>query len=380
MAAFGSMAVQVDGLIGSHGILPAADYFDQARPSAWPGAVDLLAAADLALAQRVRSRPARALLGRPVPGRGAFRRVLARLVQPCCSGSRYLSIIVAGQVFLGYQWDALLLEAGLLAVLMAPWQVRLESRTGPAVGFTVWLVRWLVFRLMFMSGVVKLASRDPAWSSWSALDFHYETQPLPAWTSWYVHQMPAWFHRLSVGFMFYAELVAPFLIFGPRVMRRVGFASLVLLQLLIAATGNYGFFNLLSVVLCQPSWTTAIGNGCGRSCVRSADCRSKCHAEFEANPNRRAGGMVDGRGEWWWARLGAVLIAVTTAADAWSGSGREAETPFPMRRLADWLEPLRSTNSYGLFAVMTTESPGDHRRGQRRRHELEAVSVSLEAR
>ena len=116
--------------------------------------------------------------------------------------------------------------------------------------FAVWLFRWLVFRLMFLSGVVKLTYGDPVWLSWRALEYHYWTQPLPAWTSWYIHQMPAWFHRLSIAFMFYAELVAPFFVFGPRVLRRIGFASLVLLQLLIMATGNYGFFNLLAIVLC----------------------------------------------------------------------------------------------------------------------------------
>ena len=153
-------------------------------------------------------------------------------------------------MFLGYQWDSLLLETGLLAVLMAPWGVRLSRSNDQPWWFTIWLVRWLAFRLMFLSGVVKLASHDPTWRDWTALEFHYQTQPLPAWTSWYVHQMPAWFHGLSVGFMFYAELIAPFFVFGPRPIRLVGFASLVLLQLLIAATGNYGFFNLLAVVIC----------------------------------------------------------------------------------------------------------------------------------
>src|SRR5262249_42975869 len=61
---------------------------------------------------------------------------------------------------------------------------------------------------------------------------------------------PAWFHRLSVGFMFYAELVAPFFVFGPRPLRLAGFASMMLFQALIASTGNYGFFNLLAAVLC----------------------------------------------------------------------------------------------------------------------------------
>ena len=89
--------------------------------------------------------------------------------------------------------------------------------------FAIWLVRWLAFRLMFLSGVVKLASHDPTWRDWTALEYHYQTQPLPTWTSWYIHQMPAGFHWLSAGFMFYAELVAPFFVFGPRPIRLAGF-------------------------------------------------------------------------------------------------------------------------------------------------------------
>ncbi len=249
MAAFASMAGQVDGLIGSHGILPATEYFAQAArvlglgPKTYWRLPSLLwlNASDHAL---------HALCwGGLLLGAALFAGIMPGL----CTALlwiAYLSITVGGQVFLGYQWDSLLLEAGLLAVLMAPWSLRLSRATDQPWPFTVFLVRWLVFRLMFMSGVVKLTSQDATWWGWSALDFHYETQPLPTWTSWYVHQMPWWFHRLSVGFMFYAELAAPILVFGSRVMRRVAFASLVLLQLLIAATGNYGFFNLLSLVLC----------------------------------------------------------------------------------------------------------------------------------
>jgi len=69
-------------------------------------------------------------------------------------------------------------------------------------------------------------------------------------TSWYMHQLPHGFHSASTGAMFYAELVAPFFVFGPRRVRMLGFWSIVLLQVLIAATGNYGCFNLLTIVLC----------------------------------------------------------------------------------------------------------------------------------
>ncbi len=347
------MAGQVDGLIGSNGILPAAEYFNHAgrvlglRPSTYwrLPSVLWLNASDHAL---------HALCwGGLFLGAALF----AGIMPGACAALlwiAYLSITVAGQVFLGYQWDALLLEAGLLAMLLTPWTLRLSRATDEPWWFTVWLVRWLVFRLMFMSGVVKLASHDPTWWNFSALDFHYETQPLPTWTSWYVHQMPAWFHRLSIGFMFFAELAAPFLVFGTRAMRRAGFASLVLLQLLIAATGNYGFFNLLSLVLCvaildDRDWDLLL------AVVRRARLPRARPLGSETNQNAPAR-------RWSLARrvavgtAGAVLIGVTAERSlerVWPAT----EPPFPLPWLADRLEPLRSTNSYGLFSVMTTKRP-----------------------
>ncbi len=249
LSAFWSLAVQVDGLLGSRGILPAAELMDQARQG--PGASPMrfwylptllwLDASDSMLHFLCWGGVvlAAAVMIGLMPG-PLF----------CLLWLFYLSLTVAGQEFLGYQWDSLLLEAGLLAILLAPWSRWLRSARDEPWPFAVWLVRWLVFRLMFLSGVVKLASGDPTWWAWRALEHHYQTQPLPAWTSWYSHQLPAAFHKLSVAFMFYVELVAPFFIFGPRPLRLAGFVSLVLLQGLIAATGNYGFFNVLSVVLC----------------------------------------------------------------------------------------------------------------------------------
>lgn len=353
MAAFGSMTAQVDGLIGSHGIMPAADYLDRAGRVLGPGF-----ATYWRLPTLLWFNPSdRALHVFCWTGLFLGAALFAGFLPGLCTvllWLSYLSIAVAGQVFLGYQWDALLLEAGLLAALMAPWCARLGRASDQPWWFTVWLVRWLVFRLMFLSGVVKLASQDPAWWGWSALDFHYETQPLPCWTSWYVHQLPAWFHRLSMGFMFYAELVAPFFVFGTRVMRRVGFVSLVSLQLLIAATGNYGFFNLLSLVLC-----TAVLDD--RDWDRLRDVMTRRWLPIARWAGARSNPTSAGK-PWSRARraaLGAagnILIAVTTARMVeriWP----ETMIPTPLAVLADWLEPLRSTNSYGLFAVMTTRRP-----------------------
>ena len=89
----------------------------------------------------------------------------------------------------------------------------------------LFLLRWLLFRLMFSSGWVKLASGDPTWRNLSALRFHYETQPLPPWTAWFLHQCPPWFQTVSALFLFFVELVVPFLYFAPRRLRLFAFRA-----------------------------------------------------------------------------------------------------------------------------------------------------------
>ena len=162
----------------------------------------------------------------------------------------YLSLTSVGGVFLSYQWDVLLLEAALVSVPLAPGRLR-PSRVSRslAVG-PILLVRFLLFRLMFMSGVVKLASGDPAWRNLTALEYHYWTQPLPDRVAYFVWQLPAVLHRAGAAVMFVIELVVPFFLFGPRRVRLVAAGALVALQLGILGTGNYGFFNFLTIVLC----------------------------------------------------------------------------------------------------------------------------------
>ena len=92
----------------------------------------------------------------------------------------YLSLLYAGQTFMNFQWDTFLLETAVVALLMS-----FRPTTG------VWLARWLLFRFMFMSGVVKLISGDPNWRNLSALSYHFLTQPLPTPLAWYAAQLPA---------------------------------------------------------------------------------------------------------------------------------------------------------------------------------------------
>ncbi|XP_014746244.1 PREDICTED: lipase maturation factor 2 [Sturnus vulgaris] len=148
--------------------------------------------------------------------------------------------------------DSLLLEAGFLAVLVAP--LRLLRGGSPAWrphdAVTFWAVRWLLFRLMFASGVVKLTSRCPTWWGLTALTYHYETQCIPTPGAWLAHQLPVWFQKLSVVATYVIEVAVPLLFFAPlRRLRLFAFYCQVLLQVLIILTGNYNFFNVLTIVL-----------------------------------------------------------------------------------------------------------------------------------
>ena len=248
----------------------------------------------------------------------------------------YLSLVTVGHEFLAFQWDNLLLEAGFLAIFLAP--LRLRPRvTGdaPPSRLALWLLWWLLFRLMFSSGVVKLASGDATWRHLTALTYHYETQPLPTWIGWYAHQLPAWFQRLSCVLMFCIELIVPWFIVGPRRWRRAACAVLIGFQLLIAATGNYCFFNLLTIALCvllldDDAWPRR--------------WRERCTEAPAA------------RGRWpaWIIGPMAALIMLLSSATLPGLRGVWRWLPSPLMAAPRWAAPFRTVNGYGLFAVMTT--------------------------
>lgn len=148
----------------------------------------------------------------------------------------YISLVTVCQDFLSFQWDNLLIETTFLSLFL-----------GRMFIYLFWL---LLFKLMFLSGLVKLLSFDLTWRNFTALTYHFETQPIPNLFSYYFHFLPEWFHKISCLIMFVIELVIPFLIFGPRKLKLVAFFAITLFQIVIFLTGNYCFFNLLTIALC----------------------------------------------------------------------------------------------------------------------------------
>jgi hypothetical protein len=161
----------------------------------------------------------------------------------------YVSLVHAGQTFLSFQWDILLCETGFLCVL-STFFFRIEQSSIP-----MWNFRFLAWKLMLLSGVVKLQSRCPTWENLTALEYHFATQCIPTPLAWYAHQLPSFVLRIAVALTLLIEIPLTFLLVVPfPIVRRVGVVLQVLLQAMIFLTGNYNFFNLLTVTLMLPSW------------------------------------------------------------------------------------------------------------------------------
>ncbi len=333
-AAFLSLWVQIDGLVGTDGVLPIGPFLDWVRGQT--GAGRYWALPTLAW---ISSSDA-ALHFQCAAGTGAALLLIAGLAPAWSAAAAwllYLSLSVAGQTFLEFQWDFLLTEAGLLAVfLAAPSRLRLRSGLfSPRLAR--FLLVWLLFRLTLSSGVVKLASGDAAWRSLTALRVHYETQPLPPWTAWFMHQLPAFFQTVSCLLLFFVELAVPFLYFAPRRLRHFACGMTILLQAIIAATGNYAFFNLLTISLA----------------VLLIDDDA-----FPASWRASAAASAGRRGWPRWILVPAAAVLLSASAVPFLASlDLRGAIPRPLISVYRAVAPLRSANGYGLFAVMTMSRP-----------------------
>lgn len=156
----------------------------------------------------------------------------------------YLSFYQSGYPFLSFQWDALLVETGFIAIfysLMSPPPVLLH--------IAFWL---LIFRLMLSSGIVKWRSGCPSWHSFCAMNYHFETEPLPNRGGFFAFHLMKFFSKATSYIVFFFEILVPFLFFGTPLMRLIGAGLTIFFQIVIMATGNYAFFNILTIALCIP--------------------------------------------------------------------------------------------------------------------------------
>ncbi|MGA3182563.1 MAG: lipase maturation factor family protein [Verrucomicrobiota bacterium] len=350
LIAFASLWMQIQGLIGSQGINPAQTLMGTLKGVA--------ASRDIGV-DRFRLVPTlgwwtasdRALRWQCGAGVGLSLLLLAGIAPAPALfllWALYLSLSSIALPFLDFQWDTLLLETGFLAVFFAP--LRLLPRPGPRPEpsrLALWLLRWLLFRLMFESGWVKLAGGDPSWRHLTALRVHFETQPLPTWIGWYAHQLPGGVLSALTFLMFVIELAVPFLIFCGRKSRRIAAALFALLQAAIMLTGNYCFFNWLTLLLCL---TLLDDQALQKLAPRRFRNPPPSSGAGSNNQDSRAGGAA-----WPWKITApvALLVLLLTALTLPMPRFVAQSWPRPLVRLYVWLEHFRSFNAYGLFASMT---------------------------
>ena len=353
-SAFFSLVFQIRGLIGAEGILPSNEFLEavarQFGPARFWFAPTLLwffTGPHMLMAICWVGMIASLLLVVNIWPRGML------LVCFVC----FLSFVSAAQDFSGYQSDGMLLEAGFIALFFAP------PGLWPGLGLayppsraSLFLLQWEWFRIYFESGMVKLASGDPQWRNFTAMDEYYQNGPLPTWVGWYVQHLPHSFHAFATGATLVLELGLVFLLFFPRRWRILCFFIVTAWQIPVIITANYTFLNYLVLVLgflllddrfllrvLPNRWTRLFPALAEEPAVGETDASGPATLVRRPLHSSRAFKQA----------LTSVMLLwifyATTVQMLWIVFPR---LPLPTSPVAA-LDPFRIANRYGLFAVMT---------------------------
>jgi hypothetical protein len=238
LVAFLNAAFEFKPLLGEHGVLPVPA-FTKAVPFSASPSLFFFAPNDIAFTVAAWLGVLLALLALAgiADGAGTWFSMLVWAMLWLL----YISFVNVGQIFYAFGWESILLEATFYAIFLG------NRRTTPQT-IGNWLLRWLLFRLMFGAGLIKMRG-DPCWRDLTCLNYHYETQPMPGPLSWFFHWAPAWFHKGGVLFNHFSELVVPFAYFLPHPIAAIAGAITIAFQALIFAGGNLSWLNALTMVL-----------------------------------------------------------------------------------------------------------------------------------
>lgn len=354
-SAFFSLLFQVRGLIGTDGILPAAEYlravinsigfarFWYAPTLLWFSTSNHMLMAICWVG----------LLASSVLTINIFPRAMLFLCFVC-----FISFVSAASDFSGYQSDGMLLEAGFISLFLAAPGFRPRfAPISPPIRASIFLLLWEWFRIYFESGVAKIASGDPQWRHFTAMDQYYQNGPLPTGIGWYVQHLPHWFHAATAFGTLALELVLVFLLFLPRRIRIIGFFIVTPWQIGVIVTANYTFLNYLVLALgifllddrflvrfVPQSWKAQL------SLPVSAPLESPV-SSAGVSPNWQ---------QTWASSLATLKLALTAVMFTWLFYSSTVlllwmiwpNAPFPSTPVAA-LQPFRIADRYGLFAVMT---------------------------
>jgi hypothetical protein len=351
-SAFFSLAFQIRGLIGPQGILPAREYLEAVARSMgharfWyaPTLLWISSGSHMLVAICWAGMFAALLLTLNLWPRGML------VICFVC----FLSFVSASGEFAGYQSDGMLLEAGFLALFFAPRGFRPGwGQTSPPPRASLFLLQWEWFRIYFESGIAKIASGDPQWRHFTAMDEYYQNGPLPTWIGWYAQQLPHGFHAAMAFATLALELGLVWMVFLPRPWRIILFVIVTPWQMGIILTANYTFLNYLVLVL-----GFLLLND--RLLARFLPRRWKESFPCQLNATPSANEACTTK---WRTRLAqylrALKLALVAAMLTWLFYASTVQLmwmikpgiPLPTTPVAA-LEPFRIADRYGLFAVMT---------------------------
>jgi len=350
-SAFFSLVYQIRGLIGADGILPSNEYlaavarqFGVARFWFAPTLLWFSSGPHMLTVICWVGMIASLLLAVNFWPRGML------LICFVC----FLSFVSAAQDFSGYQSDGMLLEAGFISLFFAPPGLLPGlGRAHPPSRASYFLLQWEWFRIYFESGLVKLASGDPEWRNFTAMDEYYQNGPLPTWIGWYAQHLPHSLHAFATGATLVLELGLVFMLFLPRRWRIACFFVVTAWQLPVILTANYTFLNYLVLALgflllddrfllrVMPQW-------CKQFISPEVDAPAEKEAEAETKTRRSL------------PSFRAFALALTSVMLIWIFYATTVQMiwiifprlPLPTSPVAA-LDPFRIANRYGLFAVMT---------------------------
>ena len=274
----------------------------------------------------------------------------------------YLSLMVVGEPFLSFQWDALLCETLLLSLPFLPLTKYHRLGTPNKVPiFARYLLIALLTKLMLESGIVKFTylgvDNANTWRDLTALDFHYWTQPLPHGLSAWIDTLPSWFDQFSLMFMYGIELILPILLFFPGKLRRIAVFGQIILQIAILLSGNYGFFNLLTLCLCVPLIDDRVlPKWFIEHCKQGINNKKNKGSGKNTTHKTLAATLIQNT----FLNVACFFFGVTTyghLARDLKGNQQDPILEIDTKwtdEYTNFVRPTRAFNSYGLFRVMTT--------------------------
>jgi hypothetical protein len=366
-SAFYTLVFQIRGLIGPLGILPSGEYLRLIAGTYtgllrfWyaPSLLWISGGSHMLLALCWAGMIASLLLVLNIWPRGML------VVSFVC----FLSFAAAASDFSNYQSDSMLLEAGFLSLFFAPAGLRPGlGRANPPSRFSLFLLQWEWFRIYFESGIVKLASGDPQWRNFTAMDEYYQNCPLPSWIGWYVQHLPHWFHAGTAGATLLMELVLVWMVWLPRRFRIGLFFLVTFWEAGVILTANYAFLNYLvltlGILLVDDRLFLEVSQTC-KSLVAAHSSSDVSQPEHSAAPSfsKHSGKPSHEPAAPWRALFcsyRSLKLAISAVSLCWVFYASTARlvwllaphAPLPVSPVTA-LEPFRIADQYGLFAVMT---------------------------